>query len=185
MRGFFTRRTPATSPILLIESGPRRLGELTVERLKLAFGPETQVDALHCQLSPPVGVERSWGVQSQGRWALLRELRQQGHPTAALLAAGDPIMAPWRWATLALLPAKFLIVNENGDFFWLDRGNASTLVQFLQHRSGLGGESAVRSLSRIVLIPLAFAYLLLYAGAIHLIRAVRLGLGVSSRTAVR
>ncbi len=159
------------------------MGDVAVERLKLAFGPETQVDALHCQSTPPAGVERSWSVQSQGRWALLRELRREGHPTAALLAAGDPIMAPWRWATLAALPAKFLIVNENADFFWLDRGNASTLVQFLQHRSGLGGESAVRSLSRIVLIPLAFGYLLFYAGAIHLIRALRLGMGLARRTA--
>jgi len=183
MRGFLTRRTPPTSRILLIESGPRPLGELAVQRLKLAFGPETRVDALHCQTAPPDGVERSWSVQAQGRWALLRELRREGHPTVALLAAGDPIMAPWRWATLAALPAKFLIVNENADFFWLDRGNAATLVQFLQHRSGLGGESAVRSVSRIVLIPLAFVYLLFYAGAIHLVRALRLGLGLGRRPA--
>lgn len=178
MRGFFKRLTPSTSRILLIESGPRPLGELTVERLKQVFGPEIQVDALHCQASPPDGVERSWGVNAMGRWALLRELRREGHPTAALLAGGDPIMAPWRWAMLALLPAKFLIVNENGDFFWLDRDNSATLVQFVQQRSGLGGESAVRSLARIVLIPLAFVYLLAYAAAIHVIRAFRLALGM-------
>lgn len=183
MKGFFTRRTPSTARILLIESGPRPLGELAVQRLRQVFGPETQVDALHCQASPPAGVEQAWGVNSMGRWALLRELRRAGHPTAALLAGGDPIMAPWRWVSLAVLPAKFLIVNENGDFFWLDRGNAAMLVQFAQQRSGLGGESAVRSLARIVLIPLAFLYLLGYAAVIHTIRGFRLAFGMGRKEA--
>lgn len=185
MRGFLTRRSPPTSRILLIESGPRPLGENAVARLKLAFGPETRIDALHCQALPPEGVEQSWSVASMGRWQLLRLLRSEAHPTAALLAAGDPIMAPWRWATLALLPAKFLIVNENADFFWLDRGNASTLVRFLQQRSGLGGESAVRSLARVLLIPLAFLYLLLYAAVIHSTRLIRLAFGIGAKAQAR
>ncbi len=185
MRGFLTRRTPPTARILLIESGPRPLGDLAVQRLKQVFGPDTQVDALHCQSGPPEGAARCWSVNSTGRWALLRELRREGHPTAALLAGGDPIMAPWRWTTLALLPSKFLIVNENGDFFWLDRGHLPTLVQFLQHRSGMGGESAVRSLARIVLIPAALVYLLLYAAAVHTTRALRLALGLGRKAAAR
>ncbi|MBI1353500.1 MAG: hypothetical protein GC160_04080 [Acidobacteria bacterium] len=178
MRGFFTRRTPEASRILLIESGPRPLGELTIERLRTVFGSGTEIDAVHCQLSGPAGALRCWSVNEGGRWELLRALRREGHPTAALLAGGDPIMAPWRWAMLATLPAKFLVVNENGDFFWLDRGNLGTLVTFLQHRSGLGGESALRSAARIFLIPPAFCYLLVYAAAVHVTRWTRLALGL-------
>ena len=184
MRGFFTRRTPATSRILLIESGPRPLGELAIERLKAVFGASVEVDALHCQGQGPTGAARCWSVNDGGRWSLLRTLRRERHATAALLAGGDPIMAPWRWATLVVLPAKFLVVNENADFFWLDRGNLATLGSFLQQRSGLGDESAIRSLARIVLLPFAFCYLLGYAAVVHAARWTRLALGIgrSART---
>ena len=95
--------------------------------------------------------------------------------------AGDAIMAPWRWAALAALPAKFLIVNENADFFWLDRGHAGPLTQFLQRRSGLGDASALRTLWRIAAFPFVLAFLLGYAVYVHLIRGARLALGLKHR----
>ena len=93
----------------------------------------------------------------------------------------DGIMGPWRWATLALLPAKFLIVNEHADFFWLDRGHLQPLTQFIQHRSGLGDDSVLRTLWRIAAFPFVLLYLLLYAGYVHAMRAIRMALGLKHK----
>ncbi|MCB9384294.1 MAG: hypothetical protein H6509_06745 [Bryobacterales bacterium] len=182
MRGFLTRQTPEVTRILLIESGPRELGQRTTERLRAVF-PGAQVDVLCCVSSAPEGAEQAWRVQDHvgGRWALLRELRREAHPVAAVLMSGDAIMAPWRWATLATLPAKFLIVNEHVDFFWLDRGHIGPLFQFIQHRSGLGEESIVTTVRRMAGYPFALVYLLAYAAYVHTVRGVRMALGLSRK----
>ncbi len=168
--------------ILLVESGPRELGGKAAARLKAVF-PQARIDLLCCVGGAPDGVERTWRVQDYAdrRWALLRELRRERHAVAAVLMGGDAIMASWRWAALALLPAKFLIVNEHGDFFWLDRGHIGPLMQFFQHRSGLGGESVLRTLWRILAFPFVLAYLLAYAAYVHTVRAVRMALGLKHR----
>jgi len=140
--------------------------------------PGVPVDVLGCVPAPLPGAAEYEDVTPHAGWTarrrLLSRLRKRRPPVAAILAGGDPIMAPWRWAALAYLPSKILIVNENADFFWLDRGHLSALTQFLQHRSGLGGESALRTLSRFVLFPVAFVYLLGYAAYVHTRRAFRL-----------
>jgi hypothetical protein len=73
-----------------------------------------------------------------------------------------------------MLRAKFLIVNENADFFWLDRGNAGTTLQFLLTRMGLRDPFAARTLARLSVFPFTFAYLLLFAARVHIRRALRL-----------
>ncbi len=170
--------------VLLVESGPRRLGETAIARLKAAFGESVPVDVLGCVPTAPRDAAEYWDVTPAQGWTarrrLLGMLRKRRPAVTAILAGGDPIMGPWRWAALAWLPSKILIVNENADFFWLDRGHLSAGVQFLQHRSGLGGESALRSLSGIVALPFAFVYLLAYAAYVHSVRAVRLACGVRS-----
>lgn len=182
VRGFLTRSTPAVTRILLIESGPRELGHKAVERLKTVF-PDARVDVLCCISTTPEGVERAWRVQDHAgsRWGLLRELRRERHPVAAVLMGEDGIMGPWRWATLAALPAKFLVVNENADFFWLDRGHLGPLTQFIQRRSGLGDDSVLRAFWRIVSFPFLLVYLAGYAAYVHAVRAVRRLLGLKHR----
>jgi hypothetical protein len=177
--GFLTRSTPAVTRILLVESGPRELGQKAVERLRAVF-PEARIDVLCCIATAPEGVERAWRVQDHvaRRWTLVRELRRERHPVAAVLMGGDAIMAPWRWTLLAALPAKFLIVNENADFFWLDRGHIGPMTQFVQRRSGLGDDSTFHALWRVVSFPFVLAFLLLYAAYVHVTRAMRLALGL-------
>ena len=168
--------------ILLVESGPRELGQTAVQRLRSVF-PDAEIDVLCCISTAPEGVARTWRVQDHAarRWTLVRELRRERHPVAAVLMGGDGIMAPWRWATLAALPAKFLIVNENADFFWLDRGHLGPLARFVQQRSGLGDDSVLRTLWRIVAFPFVLAYLLAYAAYVHTVRAARVALGFKRR----
>ncbi|MBS1856377.1 MAG: hypothetical protein JST11_13505, partial [Acidobacteria bacterium] len=67
------------------------------------------------------------------------------------------------------------IVNENGDYFWLDRLHLAAIGRFVLFRSGLGGAGAVRTLVRLISFPFALMYLLLYATTAHARRALRRG----------
>jgi hypothetical protein len=71
------------------------------------------------------------------------------------------------------VPAKIFVINENGDYFWLDRHHLASLRQFVLYRSGLAGAGAVRSLVRLISFPFTLLYLLLYATAVHARRALR------------
>ncbi len=84
-------------------------------------------------------------------------------------------MTKWKWAIAAQLPAKVFVINENADWFWLDRGHWSAIRHFALFRAGLTGSGALRTMGRILLFPFTLLYLLLYASIIHLRRAVRRG----------
>ena len=90
---------------------------------------------------------------------MAREIAATNPPIAALLFSGDPVMFNWKMILLALLPSKILLVNENGDFFWLDRPNLPTLRQFLGARLGMNGEGMLRGLTRVLTFPFVFLFL--------------------------
>jgi hypothetical protein len=74
------------------------------------------------------------------------------------------------------VPAKVFIVNENRDYFWFNRENASVLREFALVRMGMEGGGALRTIGRLIAFPFAVMYLLLYAFSAHARRAVRRGL---------
>lgn len=181
MKGFFTRRTPPVTRVLLIESGPRDLCQRLIPRIRERFGDDLTIDLLSCLPDDPPGLGGGatvWrtldATGASKRWGMLRMLRRTRHPVAAMLCADDAIMGPWRFALLAMLRAKFLIVNENADFFWLDRGNVGAILQLLLSRTGLGEPFAARTLVRLMAFPFTFAYLLIFAARVHIVRALRL-----------
>ena len=187
MRWVLSRRVPETERILLVESGKRDVTEKLIPHLKRFFGENVVIDLLTCwpglpsQLAPDTE-RRVWRVteytDDHARWRLLHEVRNRRHGIAAVLYAGGPIMARWRAASLLLIPAKFLIANENADFFWLDRGNFGQLVRLWMHRAGLLDEFAPRTLVRFIVFPFVFVYLLGYAVHAHLMRLGRMALGL-------
>jgi hypothetical protein len=192
MRWFLSRAVPEPTRVLVVESGPRAVAERLIPRLREVFGRDTTIDLLTCLPADPVslradsaagspqpgGGPQVWRVtdcaDQRSRWRLLREIRSRRHPIAAVLCADSALMASWRLAALFLLPSKFLIVNENADFFWLDRGHWRNLLQLWMHRSGVFEESAVRAAARLAAFPFTLAFLLAYAGYVHLVRRVRL-----------
>jgi hypothetical protein len=91
------------------------------------------------------------------------------------VCSGEPILTKWKWALAAALPAKFLVINENGDTFWLDRGHWRNIRQFVKHRAGLADAGIVRAAARMVVFPFTLLYLLLYAAAAHFRRALYRG----------
>ena len=181
MKGFLTRQAPPLTRLLLIESGPRELSQRLIPRLRETFGGDLPIDLLTCLPDDPSGLNgeaRVWRTLdvsgAAGRWALLRALRRERHPAAAVLYAGGAVMGPWRLALLAMLRAKFLIVNENADFFWFDRGNCGLAARLLLERTGLRDPFAARTLARAAVFPFTLVYLLAFAARVHVVRALRL-----------
>jgi hypothetical protein len=190
MRWFLSRAVPEPTRVLVVESGPRAVAERLIPRLREVFGAQTPIDLLTCLPSDPVslpgaGSPQVWRVTDcpdrRSRWRLLREIRSRRHAITAVVCANSPLMSSWRTAALLLFPSKFLIVNENADFFWLDRGHWRNLLQLWMHRSGVFEESAVRAAARLAAFPFTLLYLLAYAAWVHAVRGVRLVVG--SRTA--
>ncbi len=190
MRWVLSRRVPEVERILLIESGKRDVAERLIPHLRRNFGENVVIDLLTCLPDQPDhlsadGAAKVWRVtqytDDHARWRLLREIRSHRHGIAAVLYTGDPIMARWRSAALFLLPAKFLIANENADYFWLDRAHFDHLVRFWMHRAGLLDESAARTVAQFFAFPFVLIYLLGNAAYAHTVRLGRMALGQHRR----
>ena len=88
-----------------------------------------------------------------------------------IICSAEPIMTKWKWVLAARLPGKVFVLNENGDYFWIDRGHLANIRYFVLFRAGLTGAGAVRTLARVVLFPFSLLYLILYALTVHLRRS--------------
>jgi len=183
VRYFLTGRLPPVHAILLVESGSRRLLEGLIPGLRRTWGSGIFIDLVTCYSGLPQGFQpentRVYRVTDyRGRAArrrLYRELARNHYSLMGILCSGEPLMTKWKWALALRIPAKILIVNENGDYFWLDRMHLGQVRRFVLFRSGLAGAGAVRTLVRLVSFPFTLLYLLLYATAVHARRALRGG----------
>jgi len=182
VRYFLSRRIPNPGAILLVESGARGLLENVVPGLLQTWGADVPIDLVTCYARLPQGmppgarVYRTTDYRTrEARRRLLAELRGNRYALVGIVCSGEPIMTKWKWALALRLPAKVFIINENGDYFWLDRGHLDLIRQILLLRSGLAGAGAVRTLASLVSFPFALAYLLLYAAAAHARRAIQRG----------
>jgi hypothetical protein len=179
VRYFLRRRVPEPSRILLVESGSRRVLDMVLPRLRAQFASDVPIDLVTCFPTAPSGLANIYNVNdyrgSGRRLALARELRAQGFSIAGIVCSGEPILTKWKWALAVALPAKLLIINENGDCFWLDRGHWGNIRQFVRHRAGLADAGIVRAAARLVVFPFTLTYLLLYAAAVHFRRALNRG----------
>jgi hypothetical protein len=178
LRYFFYPHIPPCSRILLIESGSRRLLERLIPYLRDLFGQDVEMDLVTCYAGEPAGFHgRVFNINdyggAPGRNALWADLAARQYKVAGVICAAEPIMTKWKWWLSAKLPAKLFIINENGDYFWLDRVHFRQLRQFVAYRLGLTGSAAVPALVRLACFPVTLAYLLLYAGTVHLRRRLR------------
>lgn len=181
MRYFLTGRLPKVESILLVESGSRGLVEGLIPGLRQSFGEDIFIDLVTCYASLPKGFSpertRVYRVTDyrgrKGRGRLYRELAANRYSLMGIICSGEVVMAKWKWVLGLRTRAKIFVINENGDYFWLDRMHLKTIRQFVLFRSGLAGTGAVRTLVRLLSFPFTLLYLLLYAGAVHLRRAVR------------
>jgi hypothetical protein len=180
LRYFFRRHLPPSSRILLIESGSRHLIEGVIPHLRAGFGETLEIDLVTCYPGAPRGCDGQifrigdYGDGAAGRGRLLADLAARDHRLAGMICAAEPIMTKWKWWLAARLPAKFFVLNENGDFFWFDWERRKTILQFAAYRAGLTGTAAVPAIVRLLVFPLTLAYLILYACTVHLRRRIRM-----------
>jgi len=180
MRYFFRRSFPPFSRVLLIESGSRHLFENLLPTLYEAH-PGMTADLVTCYAGAPKNFRPEQGTvyrvndypDSRSRPRLYKELAANRYNILGVICSAEPIMTKWKWVLAARLPGKVFVLNENGDYFWLDRGHLSNIRYFILFRAGLTGAGAVRTLARVVLFPFSLLYLILYAATIHLRRALR------------
>jgi hypothetical protein len=150
-----------------------------IPHLRDLFGDDVEMDLLTCYAGEPAGFRgRVFNVNdyggAAGRDALWADLAKRNYSVAGVVCAAVPIMTKWKWWLAFKAPAKIFIINENADYFWLDRAHLGQLRRFATHRMGISGSAAAPSLVRLVFFPLTLAYLLLYAGTVHLRRRIRL-----------
>ena len=183
MRYFLSGRIPPPEAILLVESGSRSLVEKVAPGLRQTWGADVRIDLVSCYANLPAGFEaettRVYRVSDyrrrRGRGRLYGELRRNRYRLMGIICSGEPLMMKWKWALCAEMPAKVFVINENGDYFWLDRKHLKPLGQLVLLRTGLAGAGAVRTLAHILSFPFTLLYLLLYATVVHTRRVLRRG----------
>jgi hypothetical protein len=180
MRQFFTRSVPAFTRVLLVESGGR---ELLENLLPILYQNHSDMacDLVTCYAGTPKNFRQDQGAvyrvtdypAGPARQGFYKVLGDNRYAVVGIICSSEPIMTKWKWMLAARLPAKVFVLNENGDYFWLDHGHLAAIRYFILFRAGLTGSGAVRTLARVVLFPFSLLYLILYAAAVHLRRSLR------------
>jgi hypothetical protein len=181
MRWFFSKSVPPFSRVLLVESGNRELFEELLTKL-YDIHPKMIADLVTCYAGEPEGFRQDRGrvyrVTDYRDWAsrkkFFAELRGNRYSITGIICSGEPIMTNWKWMLAFRLPSKVFVLNENCDYFWLDRGQLSSIRHFILFRAGLTGAGAVRTIGRLVLFPFTLLYLILFAAAVHSRRKLRM-----------
>lgn len=181
MRLFLSKRVPPFSRVLLVESGNRELFEELLTKL-YDIHPKMTADLVTCYAGEPNGFRTDRGRvyrvtdyrDGATRKNFYSELRANGYSIVGIICSAEPIMTKWKWMLAFRLPAKVFVLNENCDYFWLDRGQWSSIRHFVFFRAGLTGAGAVRTIGRLLLFPFTLLYLILFAAAVHSRRKLRM-----------
>jgi hypothetical protein len=173
-------KAPPIRKVLLVESGSRHLLERLVPNLKLVYGEELQIDLCTCFPGAPAALTADAQIYrtadfptAAARKRLFQELRGNGYAAVGIICSAEPIMTKWKWMLVYQAGARAFLINENADYVWFDRLHAAGLAAYARTRLGFEDTGAVRTLARLVLLPLSLLYLLLYALKVHALRAVR------------
>jgi len=137
-----------------------------------------QADLVTCFAAPPEGFQgRVFNVNDyRGRDArkrLYAELAARDYNACGIICSGEPLMTKWKWVLGAKLKSKIFIVNENCDYFCVDWGHTRMLLHVALFRLGLTGGAAIPTIARLLFFPFVLAYLISYAGIVHLRRKLR------------
>ena len=69
----------------------------------------------------------------------MRQLRARNYSMVGMICSGEPIMTKWKWLIALRLPVKVFIINENGDYFWINREQAGCSARVLSGSHGAFG----------------------------------------------
>jgi hypothetical protein len=180
MLRFISKWTPLFYRVLVVESGARSVTEHLLQELYARTELE-RLDVFTCYgTAPPYfdplkghifETHRVQGVHARKKF--LADLRSTRYSAICILCTGVSVMTKWKWMTAALVPAKILLVNENGDTFWLDRGHIRYVKGMIRERLRLNQISPLRVLQELLLFPFTLAILLAFAVKTHARRLLR------------
>jgi len=181
LRFFFSpQKAPPIQKVLLVESGSRHLLERLIPNLRLVYGENLPIDLCTCFPGAPAGLLGDARIYRTADYAtpaarsrLYKELRANGYHAIGIICSNEPIMTKWKWMLVYRADAHAFLINENADYVWFDRVHASGLAAYAHTRMGFEGSGAVRTLARIVLLPVSLLYLSFYALTVHALRAWR------------
>ncbi|MFN0101763.1 MAG: hypothetical protein ACKV2U_06685 [Bryobacteraceae bacterium] len=181
MRFLISKQVPPFHRVAIIESGSRQLLEDLLPGLYEIYGPSMELDLITCYAGTPKAFRNERGQVFRitnyngraGREQLMDKLKIRRYNITGMICSAEPIMTKWKWMLAVRLPGKVFLLNENGDYFWMDRGHLGVLARFVLFRLGLTGAGAVLTIGRIVLFPFSLLYLLAFAGMVHLRRKAR------------
>lgn len=167
--------------MLLVESGSRDVAEGFLAWLNRNCPDVEHVDLVTCFPGAPAGFDETRGAvyrvhEYRGkarRKDLYAKLKMPEPGLCVVICSGESIMTKWKWSLAWHANAKVIIVNENGDFFFLDYSNWRSIKQLMLYRAGLTGGNAVNTLAHLALFPFTLTYLLLFAAWVHLRRKAR------------
>jgi hypothetical protein len=170
MKGFFQDGAPQPGDILLFESGSPPILRHALGGIRRMF-PEARMHLCTCWPDPPPeGTASVFHVTEYAsrrhKLRLLGSFRRAHYDVLVIVCSREPIMYAWKMLALLLVPAKTLIVNENGDFFWLDWQNRRSLRLFLATRWVIVRKEFLLTVLRAIVFP--FTLLLLIANAAFL-----------------
>jgi hypothetical protein len=182
MRYLRTKYVPKFDRVLLIESGSRELFETFIPWIYRTYGDQVQIDLVTCYAGEPHGYKTANGrvfrvtdyAGAPARQKLYAELAERNYSIVGIICSAEPIMTKWKWVLATRLRSKMFVLNENGDWFWVDYSNWKTIRHFFLFRAGLSGAEAVPTIGRLLLFPLTFAFLAMYAAFVHLRRKVHI-----------
>ena len=180
IRSFLRTSVPAFQRVLLVESGSRDLLEGLIPGIYKNHR-NVRIDLLTCYAGKPESLREDAAVfrvtdygGAEGRQRLLTEVQAQGYDVLGLICSAEPIMTKWKWWMAWKLPAaKAFALNENGDYFWIDRAHSNILLHFVLFRLGMTGAGAPAAIARLLFLPISATGLVLFATMAHLRRALR------------
>ena len=164
--------------VLLVESGSRSVMERAYARMRPIFS-RARFELCTCfpGVPAPGGFERVYRVTEApdvaSKWKMLLAMRRSRASVAGLLFTRESVLLRWKLLLMFFLPSKLLVVNENGDFFWLDWSNRASILRFLGARMDVEGAELLRTAFRLLLLPFVFLLLACYALFAYLGRWLR------------
>lgn len=175
MKLFFRTRIPDHDYLVLVESGPRHLLENLIPKLYREHGEGIRIDLVTCYAGLPAGFRpeqgRVYRTQDFRGWEgakkVAKDLAYQRAPVLGIICAGVPVMSKWKWLLAATMPSKLFVLNENGDYFWVDYSNWRLILHFMAFRAGMTEDNSVLLPLRALLYPFGMLYLALYAVGMH------------------
>ena len=171
MKDFFQDDVPLARDILLIESGSQDIFSRALANIRQSF-PEARLHLLTCWPEAPPGPFASlFRVRDypsrRDKLRLLGSFRRKPSDILVVVCSKEPVMYAWKMLALLWVPAKTLVVNENGDYFWLDWNNRRALRRFLQSRWVIIRKEFLLTVLRAIIFPFTVLFLLANAALLY------------------